>query len=117
MGCFTADDDKQVQLGHLREVSHWCLHRINLLSLSLCCKMNVNPLKLQSLCCIISRTVGAILSKRLSGALVRQKEVPFPKARNQEGTQITLQVCHLKSVCWNACPWRYAGSIISSQPF
>lgn len=54
--------------------------------------MNVNPLKLQSLCCIISRTVGAILSKRLSGALLRQREVPFPKARNQEGTQVTLQV-------------------------
>lgn len=25
LGCFTADDDKQLQLGHLMGVSHWCL--------------------------------------------------------------------------------------------
>lgn len=38
-----------------------------------------------------------VLSKRLNGALVKQKRVPFPKARNQEGMQVTLKVCCLKS--------------------
>lgn len=38
-----------------------------------------------------------VLSKKLNGALVKQKRVPFPKARNQEGMQVTLKVCCLKT--------------------
>lgn len=61
--------------------------------------------KLHPLCCIVSRTVGAILSKRLSGASVRPVQaVAFLKARNQEETQVIWKVLCLKSVHWNACP-------------
>lgn len=92
-------------------VSHWCLQVTvtNVLSL-FCCKVNAGPLKLHSLCCIVSTTAGAVLSERLSGALVKQKGVPFPKATNQEGT-VTLKR-RLPQISVLECPpfevgWKY----------